>query len=193
MKKLLLLYCLVTLPFISRAQTSSMGADSIQNLKRWSFSVGIGYGTTWRYEKNFLDATGVVVSFEPTYSISRHLKIGARAEYVFIKSYLTSEKPGGPRVNAKAFPSVSLVGDIKPWAGSKSPFFGLGAGLYFLGTATSATINESAQTDLETRFGVSPRVGVQLNHFSILAELHVIDEKTLFNRDYGTLKVRYTL
>lgn len=187
MKSKLLLSVILMLPLLAQAQTAS---DSTGQ-KKWSIAIGAGFGTTWREKGNFLDANGLVLSIEPSYRLSSLVTLGARAEYVFIKDYL-SGKDTGARVKAKAFPTLSLTGDISPWNGTIRPFAGIGAGLYFLGTATEASAGAASSTDLETRFGVSPRVGVAFGNVSALVEVHVIDEETLYNRDYATLKLRYS-
>ena len=187
MRKTVLCLLVLILPLVLHAQS---GSDST-TLKKWELTIGAGFGTTWREKGNFLDANGLVLSVEPSYNVSRIFTLGARAEYVFIKDYLSGQD-AATRIKAKAFPSLSLTGDITPWSGKVRPFAGIGAGLYFLGTAAETSTTGASETDLQTRIGLSPRIGLKFGKISALVELHIIDEKTLYNRDYTTLKLRYS-
>jgi len=170
--------------------------DFLQYRNRWNVRIGAGFGTTWRYKENLMDASVFSISAEPTYRLSNYIAVGMRGEYTFMKSYLA--KSG--RINSSNMGSVSVTGDlIKLWKNQYAPFIGLGAGAYFLGNgerahspSTEESIADSRQ-NLGTRFGVSPRIGVNIKSFSVAVEMHLIDEKTYHNRDYAILKVGYTL
>lgn len=154
-------------------------------------------GTTWRYKKNFLDASALSFSLEPSYRLTNYVAVGLRGEYTFMKSYLSTVG----RIKADPIGSVSVTGDvIKLWNNRFAPFIGLGAGVYFLGTGEfPAGDNPSDENvvkvrkNLGNRFGFSPRIGLNIMSFSVAIELHLIDEKEFNNRDYATLKLGYTL
>lgn len=172
-------------------------ADFLQYRPRWNLKVGAGLGTTWRYKKNFLDASALSVSLEPSYRLTNYIAVGMRGEYTFMKSYLS----GVGRIKADPIGSISLTGDvIKLWNNRFAPFIGIGAGVYFLGTGRypagdnpSDESIERVSRNLGNRFGISPRIGLNIMSFSIAVEMHLIDEKTFYNRDYATLKIGYTL
>jgi hypothetical protein len=185
MKKNLLSAVLILLPFLSLAQRS----DSLATPKKWGIGVSAGFGTTWRNETLF-EANGLVLAVEPSYKVSSTVTLGVRAEYVFIKTFYDGEVGQTEEVQAKTFPSFSVTGDFKPWKGKISPFIGLGAGLYFLGSVTRVG-NSPADNNLQTRFGLSPRIGLQMGKVAVLGELNVIDEESIYNRDYVSVKLRY--
>jgi len=170
--------------------------DFLQYRTRWNLKLGTGVGTTWRHEGNFLDVATLSFSAEPTYRLTNYIAIGARAEYTFAKSYLS----GSGRIKADPIGSLSVTGDvIKLWKNQYAPFVGMGAGAYFLGKGERMIGNESGEEILSgkqklgTRFGVSPRIGLNIMAFSVAVEIHLIDEKIYNNRDYATLKIGYTL
>ena len=170
--------------------------DFLQYRNRWNLKLGAGFGTTWRYKENLMDASAFSLSAEPSYRLTNYIAIGMRGEYTFMKSYLA--KAG--RINSSNMGSISLTGDlIKLWKNQYAPFIGVGAGAYFLGSGTHTSSNSANETipgerqSLGTRFGVSPRVGINIKSFSVAVEMHLIDEKTFHNRDYAILKVGYTL
>ncbi|MDQ6481579.1 hypothetical protein [Dyadobacter sp. LHD-138] len=171
--------------------------DFLQYRPRWNVKVGAGIGTTWRYKKNFLDASAISLSVEPSYRLTNYVAVGLRGEYTFMKSYLSN----AGRIKADPIGSIAVTGDvIKLWNNKFAPFIGLGAGVYFLGTgeypSSNSPSNENStkvRTTLGNRFGISPRIGMNIMSFSVALEMHLIDEKDFNNRDYATLKLGYTL
>jgi len=171
--------------------------DFLQYRPRWNLKIGAGLGTTWRYKKNFLDASAFSLSLEPSYRLTNYVAVGLRGEYTFNKSYLA----GMGRVKSDPIGSLSATADvIKLWNNRFAPFIGIGAGVYFLGTgefpASDSPASEGAakvRENLGNRFGVSPRIGINIMSFTIAVEMHLIDEKVFNNRDYATLKIGYTL
>ena len=171
--------------------------DFLQYRPRWNLKFAAGLGTTWRHKENFLDASALSLSIEPSYRMTNFIALGLRGEYTFMKSYLA----GIGRIKSDPIGSISATADvIKLWNNRFAPFIGLGAGVYFLGTgeypANDNPIQEGVvkvREGLGNRFGISPRIGVNIMSFSIAIEMHLIDEKIFNNRDYATLKVGYTL
>jgi len=171
--------------------------DFLQYRPRLNIKVGAGLGTTWRYKQNFLDASALSFSVEPTYRLTNYVSLGLRGEYTLMKSYLSKQG----RVKSDPIGSVALTGDvIKLWNNKFAPFVGIGAGAYFLGNGQFPVTDIPGQenipattTNLGTRFGISPRIGVNIMSFFVALEMHLIDEKTFNNRDYATLKIGYTL
>ena len=171
--------------------------DFLQYRPRWNLKFGAGIGTTWRYKRNFLDASALSLSVEPTYRLTNYVAIGLRGEYTFMKSYLTSIG----RIKSDPIGSISATTDvIKLWNNKFAPFIGVGAGVYFLGAgeypSSDNPSDEGAvkiRENLGNRFGISPRIGVNIMSFSVAVEMHLIDEKVFTNRDYATLKIGYTL
>ena len=171
--------------------------DFLQYRPRWNLKFGAGLGTTWRYKQNFLDASALSLSVEPTYRLTNYVAVGLRGEYTFMKSYLTSMG----RIKSDPIGSISATADvIKLWNNKFAPFLGIGAGVYFLGTGEYPSYDNPSdenvvriRENLGNRFGISPRIGVNIMSFSIGVEMHLIDEKVFNNRDYATLKIGYTL
>jgi len=171
--------------------------DFLQYRPRWNLKFGAGLGTTWRYKQNFLDASALSLSVEPTYRLTNYVAVGLRGEYTFMKSYLTSMG----RIKSDPIGSISATADvIKLWNNKFAPFLGIGAGVYFLGTGEYPSYDNPSdesvvriRENLGNRFGISPRIGVNIMSFSIAVEMHLIDEKVFNNRDYATLKIGYTL
>ncbi|MCF2447124.1 hypothetical protein L0657_24430 [Dyadobacter sp. CY345] len=177
--------------------TDQRSVDFLQYRPRWNLKIGAGLGTTWRQKENFLDASALSISAEPSFRLSNYVALGLRGEYTIMKSYMSNIG----RVKSDPIGSISATADvIKLWNNNFAPFIGLGAGAYFLGTgvypvSTNPTQEgvENVKQNLGTRFGISPRIGVNLMAFSVAVEIHLIDEKVWYNRDYATLKIGYTL
>ena len=205
LKKLLIIFLLFFIVQITKAQSyyddfhplnnNQKSPDYLQYRNRWNVKVGAGLGTTWRYKKNFMDVTALSLSAEPSYRLTNYIALGLRGEYTFMKSYLS-----GTRIKASPIGSISLTGDvIKLWKHGNAPFIGLGAGAYFLGHGELVSKTSSGETiqkdkrNLGTRFGISPRIGINIRSFSVAIELHLIEEKVFNNRDYVNLKFTYSL
>jgi hypothetical protein len=169
--------------------------DFMQYRNRWNLKVAAGAGTTWRHKNNFLDAAVLALSAEPTYRLTNYVAVGLRGEYSFSKSYLS----GNRRIRSEPIGSLSFTTDvIKLFKNQYAPFVGIGAGAYYLGRGEPLSAYENDEShagrrNLGTRFGVSPRIGMNIKSFVLAIEVHLIDEKVYNNRDYATLKVGYTL
>lgn len=171
--------------------------DFLQYRDRWNLKISTGVGTTYRNKESFLKAGTLSISAEPSYRLTNYIAIGLRGEYTFMRPYVSEVG----RVKADPIGSLSATADlIKLWNHKYAPFIGIGAGFYRLGygqfpagqfpnTETQPVTREN----LGTRFGVSPRIGINLQSFSIAVEMNLIDEKIFYNRDYMTLKIGYTL
>lgn len=171
--------------------------DFLQYRNRFNVKIGTGISVNYRNHENFLKGGALSISAEPSYRLTNFIAVGVRGEYAFTRYYYSEIG----RVKADPIGSISLTGDIiKLFKHKYAPFFGIGAGAYLLGTGRfPAAINPTGENppvqteNLGTRFGVSSRIGVNLGQFSIAVEMHLIDEKTFYNRDYATLKLGYSL
>ena len=199
MKKIIAALCISIFSTSSFAQTfSNPNIKSLPFHERWGVKISAGYGTTSRYNALFFKTHGPDFSVEPQFLLMDNILIGARAEYAFMKSYISGnsgESGRTKRIQAEPIASFSLTGDfINPWKKPNWPFVGLGAGFYYLGKGQRVQNGEVLEEEnLGTRFGISPRIGVNIRQFSIALEFHLIDEKVLYNRDYTTLKIGYVL
>ncbi|GLU51206.1 hypothetical protein [Dyadobacter frigoris] len=171
--------------------------DFLQYRDRWNLKISAGLGATYRNEANFLKTSALSISAEPSYRLTNYIAVGLRGEYTFMRPYVSEVG----RVKADPIGSLSATADIiKLWNHKYAPFIGIGAGFYRLGygqfPAGQLPTSEQqpvVRKNLGTRFGVSPRIGINLQSFSISIEMNLIDEKVFYNRDYMTLKIGYTL
>lgn len=171
--------------------------DFLQYRDRWNLKISAGVGTTYRSKDSFLNTRVFSLSAEPSYRLTNYIAVGLRGEYTFMRPYVSEVG----RVKADPIGSLSATADIiKLWNHKYAPFIGIGAGLYRLGYGQfpAAQLPNSepqvvTREDLGTRFGISPRIGINLRSFSISFEMNLIDEKVFYNRDYMTFKVGYTL
>ncbi|MCF0055016.1 hypothetical protein [Dyadobacter sp. CY356] len=171
--------------------------DFLQYRDRWNLKISAGVGSTYRTKATFLNTSVLSISAEPSYRLTNYIAVGLRGEYTFMNSYVSEVG----RIKADPIGSLSATADIiKLWNHKSAPFIGIGAGFYRLGYGQlpagqlpgSETV-AARRENLGTRFGVSPRIGVNLHSFSISFEMNLIDEKVYYNRDYMTLKLGYTL
>lgn len=171
--------------------------DFLQYRDRWNLKISAGVGTTYRSKESFLKTRAFSVSAEPSYRLTNYIAVGLRGEYTFMRPYVSEVG----RVKADPIGSLSATADIiKLWNHKYAPFIGIGAGFYRLGygqfPAGQLPNSEPQIVDREnlgTRFGLSPRIGINLQSFSISFEMNLIDEKVFYNRDYMTFKIGYTL
>ena len=171
--------------------------DFLQYRDRWNLKISAGIGATYRSKESFLSAPALSFSAEPSYRLTNYIAVGLRGEYTFMRPYVSEVG----RVKADPIGSLSATADIiRLWNHKYAPFIGVGAGFYRLGYGqfpAGQLPNSEAQPvrreNLGTRFGVSPRIGINLQSFSISLEMNLIDEKVFYNRDYMTFKIGYTL
>lgn len=171
--------------------------DFLQYRDRWNLKISAGIGSTYRSKESFLKTRALSISVEPSYRLTNYIAVGLRGEYTFMRPYLSEVG----RVKADPIGSLSATADIiKLWNHKYAPFIGIGAGFYRLGygqfPAGQLPNSEPQIVDREnlgTRFGISPRIGINLQSISISVEMNLIDEKIFYNRDYMTLKIGYTL
>jgi hypothetical protein len=171
--------------------------DFLQYRERWNLKFGAGIGATYRSRETLLNTAQVSFSAEPSYRLTNYITVGVKGEYTLMRPY--TSKAG--RVKADPIASLSATADVvKLWKHKYAPFLGLGAGFYRLGygqiLADPGQPGENrpdSRKNLGTRFGVSPRIGINIEHFSLALEVNLIDEKVYHNRDYATIKIGYTL
>ena len=183
---------------ILRPLTSDQSSpDFLQYRERWNLKISAGIGSTYRSKETFLKTPVLSISAEPSYRLTNYIAVGLRGEYSFMRTYLSEVG----RVKADPIGSLSATADIiKLWNHKYAPFIGIGAGFYHLGygqfPAGQLPSTEPQTVDrknLGTRFGLSPRIGINIQSFSVSFEMNLIDEKVFYNRDYMTLKIGYTL
>ncbi|MBE9466669.1 hypothetical protein ACFP1I_21035 [Dyadobacter subterraneus] len=179
---------------IIRPQTyDQKSPDFLQYRDRWNFKIGVGIGTTYRNKESFFQASTLSISAEPSYMLTNYISVGFRGEYTYMSSYISD----AGRTKGDPMGSLSATADvIKLWNSKYAPFIGIGAGLYRLGYGRFPDKQQSdpinvRRENLGIRFGVSPRIGINLNSFSISLEMNLIDEKIFYNRDYMTMKIGY--
>ena len=134
----------------------SVSTLQAQKLEKLRIGIGAGYAIYSASSQN-----GVLLTVEPSYKVNNNFSIGMKYETVAKSKFLSIR-------GAKEISSISLNGQY--YFTDKSlfqPFFGLGVGVY------SAEEVEFANTQL---FGIYPKVGFDLKHFSFCVEHNILSK-----------------
>lgn len=176
MKKLFL----VALAFSVLAVSTVIGQDYRK------FKVGTGF----LYAVPTGEGAGGGIGFyvEPKININNKFDAG-----LLIESALMVQNLEGASGSISGCTSYSLTGGYMMGSGKIRPFIGTGLGIYKLGSV-EASLDQSgvtsADVELGSKFGFSPRVGINFSHFQMMLQYHAImGQETLMNKNYLSLKI----
>ena len=159
-------------------------ASSVIGQSYKPFKVGVGF----LYAVPTGEGAGGGIGFylEPKYNLNDKLDMG-----FLIESALLAQKLEGASGSISGVTSYSITGDYMLGSGKVRPFIGTGIGLYSLGSVDYDLGGMGTGTvELGTKFGFSPRVGINLSHFQIELQYHVITgQVTGSNKSYLGIKM----
>lgn len=147
---------------------------------------------TWQYEQVKLDVEvgiafgneethgGLIAAIEPKYSISDHLVAGVRLEHAYTGPF---DECHVCFIDLSYIRSVAITGDYLFTKNELRPLVGLGVGYfktsrYYFGT----------EENYYKRFGVTPRIGMEFDHFRTSIEMNFIGRNKEFLMNYVSLK-----
>lgn len=127
---------------------------------------------------------GVGFYAHPSYYLMDKLDIGIKAEWVVIGA----ADDGGLGVSISAIGSYLLTSNYYFTVSKVRPYAGLGVGMYMLGTVST---NVGDPYDYGTKYGVAPKVGLDLGHFTINFAYNMIFgvESGVPAKDYMTVGI----
>jgi hypothetical protein len=133
---------------------TATGLASAQEYKKFKFGMGLGLslsGTNYSYEP----PTGIILTIEPAYHISDDLTMGLRIEGAATRFEF---EYGGTYIQSYTVNSQYYLSN-----GHTRWFVGGGLGLYTIDGLYG-----------EFKFGLYPRLGVDLGHFSVTLDYNII-------------------
>jgi len=149
-------------------------ASSVMGQSYRPFKVGVGF----LYAVPTGEGAGGGIGFylEPKYNLNDKFDLG-----FLMEDALLVQKLEGYSSDVSGVASYSLTGDYMLGSGKVRPFIGTGIGIYSLGSVSATTVDDGMGgtvtlpgASLGTKFGFSPRVGINLSHFQIELQYHVI-------------------
>lgn len=112
---------------------------------------------------------GVGFYLEPKYNLNDKFDMG-----LLLESALLASDVDGASASISGVTSYSLTGDYMMGTGKTRPFVGLGLGIYSLGSVEFDSQYATGNVELGSKFGFSPRVGINLSHFQLQLQYHMI-------------------
>lgn len=161
----------------------AISASTINAQSYKPFKVGLGF----LYAVPTGEGAGGGVGFylEPKYNLNDKLDMG-----LLIESALLAQKLEGASGSISGVTSYSITGDYMLGSGKVRPFIGTGIGLYSLGSVDLTDEVGGGSVALGTKFGFSPRVGINLSHFQLALQYHVITGQVSgSNKSYLGIKI----
>jgi hypothetical protein len=124
---------------------------------------------------------GFNMLIEPKYNLNDNIAVGLQ----FGLTFLGSGDNSGV-LSISALKNYSLTGEYYLGESRVRPFAGLGAGLYQTGSFTVKDIKgNEVETAGSNLFGFAPRVGLQLGHFRIATEYHLVKDSNFLTINLG--------
>jgi len=147
----------------------------------FKFELGGLYGIPTDSE---LYKAGAGLYLHPSYYLSDKINIGIKAEFAIIGA----ADALGTDVSISAIGSYLVTSNYYFTVSKIRPYAGLGVGLYSLGTASvNADPNNPAEVDFGDKFGVAPKIGLDLGHFTInIAYNYIFDQEEGSDKNYMT-------
>ena len=135
---------------------------------------------------------GIGFYFEPKYNVNDKFDVG----FLIEKALLVQLATDFTKETVSALASYSITGDYMLGTGKVRPFIGTGIGMYNLGSMDGITVDQNnnvvpGKITLGTKFGFSPRVGINLSHFQIELQYHLImgQDADLISKNYLGIKM----
>ena len=124
---------------------------------------------------------GFNLAVEPKYNLNDNIAVGLQ----FGLTFLGSGSDSGI-LSISALKNYSLTGEYYLGESRVRPFAGLGAGLYQTG---SFTVKDAKGNEIETAgsnlIGFAPRAGLQIGHFRIATEYHLVKDSNFLTINLG--------
>lgn len=146
---------------------------------------------------------GVIFALEPKYALSDKLALGLRMEGALTVRASVDSEGFLDEAEAKLSSSYLLTSDYYFNTNSFRPFFGLGAGVHMLASASSngeeMTFNaetgeiENDGVTTDTKFGVTPRIGFDYGHFRMAVDYNYIPKTEEIKNSYIGIKLGFFL
>jgi len=130
---------------------------------------------------------GIGVYLHPSYYLSDRINIGLKGEFAIIGA--ASEE--GMSISISAISSYLLTSNFYLAKSKVRPYIGVGVGLYQLGSASVGVGTDPVYIEFGDKFGVAPKIGLDLSHFTInVAYNYIIGlESELASKNYISLGV----
>ncbi len=158
MKKLLIVFILGVIAY---------SPIKAQEFKPFKFELGVLYGIPT--DDAFKGGVGFYL--HPSYYLNDQLNVGLKAEWAVIGA----ADEMGTSVSISAIGSYLATANYYFSTSKVRPYAGLGVGLYSLGSVSSDLgAGNSIDVDYGTKFGVAPKVGLDLGHFTLNVAYNMI-------------------
>lgn len=116
-------------------------------------------------------SAGVGLYVNPSYYLADQLNVGVKAELAIIGS----ADALGSDVSISAIGSYLATCNYYFTVSKIRPYAGVGVGIYTLGTASGSNdLGEPYEYDFGNKFGVAPKLGLDLGHFTINVSYNMI-------------------
>jgi outer membrane protein X len=176
MKKLFI----VALAMSVLAVSNVMGQD----YKKFKFGTGMLYAVPTG------EGAGGGIGFymEPKLNLNNKFDVGFLMEWALMVQNIE-----GTSSSISGCSTYSLTGDYMMGKGKIRPFVGTGLGFYRLGSVDVTVEGQSVtngDVDLGSKFGFSPRIGINFSHFQMMLQYHAImGQESLINKNYLGIKI----
>ena len=154
-------------------------AQSELTFKPFKFDISAGYALPSSGTSG--SNGGFLLSLEPKYALSDFLTLGIKAETAIsiTRNSMTDD-------NVQGSGSYLATADYYFSTNTIRPFAGAGIGIY---THASTYVNSIDEVTSKTKFGGSPRVGIEVAHFRAAVEYNFAGKVGDFRKDYIGIKM----
>ncbi len=154
----------------------------------FKFELGVLYGLPT--DNAFVGGVGFYM--HPSYYLGDKINIGVKAEW----AVLGAASQEGMSVSVSAIGSYLLTANYYLAVSKVRPYVGAGFGLYQLGSVSSSIDpNNSLDIDYGNKFGVAPKIGLDLGHFTLnvaynyIFGIEAVDGIELASKNYLSLGI----
>lgn len=174
-KSLSILILLIALSAIANAQYGSFR----------SFRIDLG-GTYSNPGGDELDA-GFGFYVNPKFHMNDNLLLGAKYESIALAA------TDDDFLDVPTLVCYAATFDYYVCNDNLRPFAGVDLGIYELGTITTTLMGQSSEIDLESKFGIAPKIGLSYGHFDICLQYNLIlDQNEYFDDfNYSSIKLGF--
>jgi hypothetical protein len=151
----------------------SATAGLSQGFKPFKVGVGLGYAVPGAGEGA---GGGALMYLEPGYRVSDLVLVGLRLESAIIARGIKGTANNNVTGDASSNVSYTVNGQYYFNDHYVRPFVGLGFGLFSLASVkfNTAVNPESEDVRAETRFGLYPRLGLDVGHFNLTLDYNIV-------------------
>jgi outer membrane protein X len=171
-KSLSILILLIALSATTKAQYGSFRSARVD--------VGVSYSYPGGDD---LDA-GFGFYVNPKFHMNDNLLLGAKYELTTLKA-ADEDVLDVPSLNCYAFTIDYYVTND-----NLRPFAGVDIGIYELGTISTTVLNQSTDIDLESKFGIAPKIGLSFGHLDICFQYNLILDQDEYFDDFNYCSIK---